>query len=439
MRYGRRAQAWGGAGIVAGAVTLSVVVWAALPGGPAVVGPSSIDDVAKSWTIEIDGAGDAPVVDAPFLLDAGRGPQCGDPWTLEPGVTVHDADWAEDVKATFAVRAWVTTDSDQVLPPRRVWAGFEGLVWEVDGSSVQAAPPYGWSLVPALVVDGHVAAVGFTDGGYGGGAGDTWTMQSRYGSPLPGQCGNEELPTDVEGEYQAVLIAQAVGASIIEPILTVVIPLEPLLVDYTGVASWWGLEVPVKDPATPDPAPEGAAELRAPEGDVYQAFVVPTPNIDSCTPLADQRAALHPSAETVSYDVTIPGLQPITSEWWGADPVAIVEDDSFRAWYLGLNAWLLADYVSAGDPSPSVGWTRGSNWQEPDTGDVGLWRLLGRAGAGSPPGTSDDCDYVQPIPAISGAVWLIIEGADWETIERENPGEPWATPDVMTWVYLGDA
>src|SRR5690606_2049615 len=111
----------------------------------------------------------------------------------------------------------------------------------------------------------------------------------------------------------------------------------------------------------------------------------------------------------------------ITAQWWGSDPVASVGDDAFDPWYLDNDTWLLADVVSIGAPSVAVGWSRESNWQEPASDDVGIWRLFTRAGAGVPPGMASDCAFPQPIPEISGAMWLIIDGADLELLEQQGP------------------
>lgn len=77
------------------------------------------------------------------------------------------------------------------------------------------------------------------------------------------------------------------------------------------------------------------------------------------------------------------------------------------------------------------------SWRTHPRATVAL-RSQTSAGTFAEPG-ADDCAHVQPIPEISGATWLIIEGADWATIEAENPGVTWESTDVMTWVYLDEA
>lgn len=187
------------------------------------------------------------------------------------------------------------------------------------------------------------------------------------------------------------------------------------------------------DSVSPTPSvspPAESAQLEEPDGDQYQAFVVPQPEGESCTPFVDQRAQGWPNAESVQYDVTLPGVQAITQEWWVAGPVVMAEDEAFNPWYLELDAWLLADEVSAGNPSPGVG------WEQPADGDS--WRLSTSAGPGAAPG-ADDCAYVEPIPEISGATWLIIDGAEWAAVADQNPDVMEGSDDAMTWVYLGQA
>src|SRR5690606_9155076 len=88
----------------------------------------------------------------------------------------------------------------------------------------------------------------------------------------------------------------------------------------------------------------------------HQAFVVPRPE-RGCAPLADLRAAGHPGASAIEYTLDVPGLAPsLTGEFWGADPVVTLPEGE-EPWYVGIDAWIVADEVSAGIQDPHLEWT----------------------------------------------------------------------------------
>ncbi|WP_084039196.1 hypothetical protein [Demequina sp. NBRC 110053] len=177
-----------------------------------------------------------------------------------------------------------------------------------------------------------------------------------------------------------------------------------------------------------DAVSDGRAELRAPEGDSYQAFVVPEPDV-GCAPFGDLAAAGAPHEQSVQYEVELPGVADrLTGELWGAEPVLTLPA-AYEPWYVGLDAWLVADVVSAGIQDPHLEWTSLS---------VGGWAL-------SPGGVDAvhgaDCAYVQPIPKVEGAMFLVLDGVDQQSVSEVAPDAYWSLPadGLQTWVYLGEA
>ena len=100
---------------------------------------------------------------------------------------------------------------------------------------------------------------------------------------------------------------------------------------------------------TPHPR-DSYAHLREPEGDSYQAFVIQEPSIESCTPYFRPLAAGCRDDNAATYDVTIPGVQPLTGEIWGNAPAVVIDDPNYQAWYVGLPTAITAEHVDGGNP-----------------------------------------------------------------------------------------
>ena len=266
-----------------------------------------------------------------------------------------------------------------------------------------------------MVLDGdEIVGLGVAEGWSGGGPGHTDV--ERLAPVLPGDCGDGPAAERADGIYEPVVVTQIWSDDLQRPLATIVATSGE--VEYTGLGE-------VAD----DPAPDGTAALQPPDGDSYQAFVVPAPEVAGCAPLADQRDLGQPGLHTVQYRVDLPGVaESLTGSLWAADPVVVlpVGEDP---WYLGRDAWILADRVSAGVEDPHLEWMSLS---------VGGWAL---ATGGDDPLRDPDCAYVLPVPEVTGAVFLVIDGVDRAAVEAAAPGVEWATDpaEMQTWVFLGNA
>jgi len=406
VRRGRRRRDAGigtVAAVAVGAIALGV---ANVPGwGGEPVAPASTPS-----GIEPTPGGDYEFAEPAFDLAATPQLECGVMLDISAPVVIHDESVLERqlmAHATLEVDDVVRAGDDVPMwfAQSLEGPGDEQLMWRTatavvrgNGEVVGAAPGAGWSG------DGH--PVNRVEG------------EDDAEAPLPGQC--EPPAAQLDGVYTQVYVVQVAEFHKSKALATFFFTEE---VTYEGLAQYWkdqGVtfgEAPIEPTAYPEP-----------RGEVYTAYLVPRPDVESCTPLTDQRAEGHPGLASIQYDVTIPGVQPLTGELWGNAFAAIIEDEDYDAWYVGLPQAITADEVSAGDPVATVGWKRSAA--------LTLGSSLGAEPLDLP--TRDDCAFVQPIPEISGSVFLVIDGADWDTLEQQFPGADF-NPDSLTWVYLGEA
>lgn len=442
VRRGRRRRAVGGGiGAVAGISLVAVGVWAVAPGLGAAVDPARPDAAASAgpYRYAVDDAGDAPVQEPEIFLRGDAAVMCGDEVSLTPGVTVHDPEAFE--RGIFHAAELVTladvTDRPPPATPEPLdpdnpdgpWTGWDPAepVWD------------GWSgglmtsqATHALLLDGDVV-VGHIDGSSGGGSGESH-VEGTSGSPIPrvGYCEPSELSwdqlTDLErgDPMDTLLVTQFWGAG--EPgdralLATIVVdPREPANSSSSPMDNQPEWDEPADDfPA--DPVPDGPAGLRLPEGDTYQAFVVPGPE-ESCAPFADQLAEGQPGLHNIQYEIELAGVaDSLTGELWRDEPILTVPSAD-SPWYTGLQAWIVADEVGGIEDPPL-------QWHGDD---------LSADFVGSYPMRDGECAFTEPVPVPEGSVFLIIHGVDMAAIEASGLMVEWVDPsDLYTWIYLGEA
>lgn len=450
VRRGRRKRAMGGGlGAVAGVAVVAVGLWTVMPGAGDGLEPATLGEpvTAGPYRYDVDAADPVDIAEPEVLLRGDGAVMCGDEVSLTPGVTVHDELAFERgifLEAELATLGEISPYDPPATPEPIDPTNPDGPTNDWD----PAEPRWtGWlggtirrGVTSALLLDGETV-VGEIEGSSGGGP--EGYKESSLGSPIPrvGSCEVAEQTWDglmalERGDaMNTLLVTQFWGAG--EPgdrvlLATIVVdPNEPANTS-TPPRERPQDDFPERDERTDDgaldPVPGGQAELLPPEGNLYQAFVVPAPAM-GCAPFADQLAAGHPGADTFSYNVELPGVAAsLTGELWGADPVVILPAGE-EHWYQGLDAWVVVDGVSAGVKDPHLNWTSLS---------VGGWAL---SPGGDDPRRGDDCAHVEPIPELSGAVFLIFNGADMGAIEdagiqvRGNV-EP---SGLYTWIYLGEA
>jgi hypothetical protein len=346
---------------------------------------------------------------------------CGAPWTLEEGTVTHD----ESAPAYFGgvSGGWITiADNGEVFEnPDTLWAGYESLAWK--GTPL---------LNGNVVLRGTVVAV--KDGTIVGVAAPARRETAYQGEDLqaigsyPGVCGDEVVVSDSGPYTYHVVFTASLAEDPERPLQTIIDPSGPITLEVTDL-EYWG-----------DPTGDSSlAELEEPVGDEYQAFLVAAPLPRTvCEPYTDILANGEPAKLTPTYSVTIPGVQSLTGEIWGNAPAVVIDDETYEAWYVGLKTGITAQEVDGGNPLGALAWTTGTTWGE-DEPPRDL-RLINTADATYPTELPADCAYTQPIPQLSGAVFLIIDGVDWDALNVQNPGaDITAEEGWQTWVYLGQA
>jgi len=346
---------------------------------------------------------------------------CGTPWTLGAGTVTH-VEWADEYFGGMS-GGWVkfTDGGEAVENPGSIEAGSESVLWHGDRE-----------VRGEVVVDGIVVAV--RDGVIVGSAGADFRTYASYedsgtafAGPLPGSCG-EGLSVFDDGVYTYHVVIQAMHVT--EPMAvlqTIIDPNGPLTVGVSGLRQWGEWH-----------ADGTYAHLREPQGDRYQAFVVAPPAPGSCTPYNELMARGAPAETDLEYEVTIPGVQELTGQVWGNQPLVVIDDVEYDAWYVGLRTGITAQEVDGGNPLGALEWTTGPSVGEQS--HEGELRLVNTWGAEFPGPDLGDCTFTLPIPALGGAVFLIIDGVDWDTVSETHPNANVVFPDgAQTWVYLGQA
>jgi len=338
--------------------------------------------------------------------------RCGQPYTLEGGFVLHT-----EARAGGLSGAWIkrSDDGSSEVNPTSIDGEYEGLVWR------DVTPRHtgnGEDLLTIVAVqDGQIVGVSAAE--LPPGVGTDYEIPA----PVPGECAAGDA-SSYDGSVEYHLVVQSFDKE--GTLLATAIDIyDPLTVELKNVGQ------------RPADTTRYSA-LPEPEGASYRAFVVAKPSIESCTPYSDYMLRGAPDAETMGYEVTIPGVQEFVGEIWGNSPAAVIDDPNYDAWYVGLPTAITAERVDAGNPLATLEWTTGPAVGETDgTGQLRLVTTWDAAPVVELPG---DCAFEAPIPDIDGAVFLIIDGVDFEALDEANPGADFANLDnFQTWVYLGQA
>ncbi|MDN4472079.1 hypothetical protein [Demequina zhanjiangensis] len=411
----RRRGVLGAAGTTAVVALLVAGAWAVLPGGAqAEWDPASPSPM--SFEVRLDDYGDAPVVPAEVDTSMGfdRRLGCGQPFDLEPGVTIHDASAAtRGARVTETLEPLVSDEADvDDNDDRLVWRGSWG------GRDVL------WTVTSLLVSDGVIVGTstagesGGVTGGYYSGMGDVLV-------PVGGTCSQGP----VYSAYTVgtpVVVAQAYS----DPFMSVDWDELGALTDEELVALGGEatlLATAVLDPRSPIDAPEPSAtpSLVAPSDGVFQAFAVDTPE-RSCNALGDLRQGGEPAVGSTSTFLDLGDEVATLARLFGVQaPFADVPPDH---WMVGEDAWLVFD-TPEGARSRYLEWrTDGDGWEVLELGDAAVDPML-------PPAAS--CVFPDAYEAL-GSAFLVVDavapnlaayGAAWD--------EP--TDGMQTWIHVGDA
>jgi len=332
--------------------------------------------------------------------------QCGEELVLDQPVTFHDRAFADE-GANFSAELAQTEGV--------IRAGSRREHWDVAVSS--ANQQVRWDLASVAVRDGVVMGVAI------GGAGLTTSDAVPMHLAVPGECRVPFAAPD--GEYDSAVVVDVKDAGTGELLATYVASERQ---QFTGVMEYLSREFATGD---------GPALLE-PYGDSYQAFVLERPAPQSCTPYSDMLRSGEPTVERVQYPVTLPGVQELTGEIWVSKPAAVIDDPDYEAWYVGLPTVIMGRNVYGGNPTGVLHWVEGSAFEgQVPPGE--LW-LVNSMESRSDTLLGDGCAFEQPIPSLSGAVFLIIDGVDWDTVSETHPNANVVFPDgAQTWVYLGQA
>jgi hypothetical protein len=378
---------------------------------------------------------------------------CGVPWNLEAGYYPRDgyagpmpeytgslAPTAQNAEETTTVGEFgnppVLDASAGDLAVRTSLVAFDDgfydtfvLAWVQDGVIV------GNQRVSMAAVqfvgDSDTTSLSTARGGDSSAPGIGWAPLSA-----PGACANGQGPDFPEdGDYQLHIVHEygTADAFVDDKLVTTSNGAPGVDVDrvefrsgdaYTQVVDpaggpWTVHVIGLTTPVTLD----DPAKLIAPDGDVHQAFVMERA-VPGCSALADIRADGFPHNDAAQYQATLAGVTgSLTGQLWMGDTVATLAAGE-DPWYLGRDAWLVADGVSPGKANPHVEWTSVD----------GSWVL---AEGGRDPLEAAECAYLDPRISVSGAVFLVIDGVD-PAYYNDPSTDFFALPEeLQTWIYLG--
>jgi len=331
---------------------------------------------------------------------------CGDPWLVESGTTPYISDAGSYYDEPQG--DWVLTDDNGDM--HTDFTGFTALLGSVSWQGEIGL--HNHTIVRARTVAVKLGEiVGVSQEQYAQ-IFDPGVAGINLSAPRPGACG-EGSPGSTSGKvtYHLVLQVQRVGDGG-GPVATLVDPGGPLTVDIDDVEAY------VAAHASP------RADPRAPQGDLYQAFVVPRPTEYSCRPYQDLIASGEPSVTAMTYNVTIPGIRPRAQMINDESPVVATVAGGVDAWFTRFHAWLVI--ADGSNPTRPVAWNSDGT------------ELAYSETAPRPP-AEFDCvvpfNYVPP----SGTIYLVIDGVDPAALAAAYPGADYSLEGMQTWVYLGEA
>jgi len=333
---------------------------------------------------------------------------CGDDWTLQAGETNYEpgADYYFDSPVGY----WTLTDDDG-----DTHTGFSGFTAGLGGMSWQGSMQFKGVTTPKATVvavqQGKI--VGAFQGDFARNFSFDGSRLEAF-APYPGQCGDLTAVAN-SGKYTYHLVIQVVEVGWEgKTLATIVDPSGPYTVDIDGLEQWG------------EAAAVPTAELREPQGDTYQAFLVRPTGQGACRPLQEAREDGTPSAASLQYTVSLPGVQPLTSGMWAGDPVMVLDKPLQGEWYANQMAWLVADDVGAMQEPYVV-------WSEDGKQLASSLEWISPIGAGN-------CAFETRLDPVEGAVFLVIWNVDWPAFIEQNPGADLTSmTGYTTWVYLGQA
>ncbi|MDN4480191.1 hypothetical protein [Demequina muriae] len=419
----RRATAQAGVAVL-GVTAIGMAAWLVPSlGGVWDAEPAGAD--AGPFRYSVESGGDVRDSEPEVMLRGADAVMCGDELDLTPGLTVHDA---QALDRDLFLEAELTTLGDTLGTPTAEPRPLDpddpdGIMtgWDPDSPSWRIAG--GGEVrsyrVATLLMDDDIVAGVVASSAYGAGGDEDAMLMGESGAGIPriGQCDDslDSWSNDPGDPMDTRLVAQYWSTSETgESTL-----LATVVVDPNEPAN--SSEAPGIDGDSPDVVDSAELSRTRP---THQAFAVPRPE-PGCSPLTDLRDAGHPSTDAPEYTVRLPFLtEELTGELWGDEWVVSVTGGD-TPWYLEHHAWLVADEVSAGIPDPHLQW------------HPGLQFIL-RSG-GTDPLRGDDCAYDAPIPEIDGAVFLVIDGVDWDAVDEAGTDPGGDRDGYQTWVYLGEA
>jgi hypothetical protein len=326
---------------------------------------------------------------------------CGDPWVASSGTT----DYIAVASSLYSAPSgeWTLTDDngDTHVDFSGFTAGLGSVSWQGEVGLK------GHVIVRERTVAVKLGTiVGVTEEQYAqigeGGA------KLDVNTPRPGACGDVS-PGNSSGKvtYHLVLQLSRVGDQS-GRVATIVDPGGAKTVDIDGVEAYVSGKV----------------------DESVRAFVVPTPTTPSCRPYQDLIAQGVPTY-SARYATTIPGLRSgvaVVEPYYDDSDYLVINAESPLTdhWYANRNAWLV---VESGWPKIAIP----LGWNADHT------RLVESSTAPRPESQADCVVTLEGVPP-SGAVYLVIDGVDWDAVSEQNPLLDVASVSgFQTWVYLGQA
>jgi len=346
--------------------------------------------------------------------------QCGKPWVLDRGAVRSATAESASASGEWSV---ASDDGSTTSDTSTIWAGFESLGWTAHLQNAEGPDRMVLSTVVA-VRDGSivgvapVTAVGLGDG----------EAVVSMAAPYPGSCGaTTVVMPDADYEFHTVvqLVELVDVGNGMRSLATFVDPAKSVTVRVTGLTQWGAAAR----------TPSGSVALVAPSGDRFRAYVVPRP-VAACDAVAGQRSQGFPAAGAFEYDVTVPGVQPVTPNVWALDPLVVLADNQRNGWYVGRDAWIVVDELSGGQASPHLAWTE--KLRGVDSAVINVDGLALATGGMDPLDPPQGCAYTLPLPTIAGAAFLVVDGVD-PAVSAEVDAQGWPASESMTWIYLGQA